>query len=372
MDEKLKLYTITEKLVSSLREFESFSSQSIEKIVELVEKNKELNETKPQKNTMLNYLMMRENNYDLELEKRKILEKLRKQIIRIGDHYFFYLEAFAEFKYEIMHYSLSKIDIRTINEIFKKIDKENKKIQDLIVIFENTNYNELLHRKSVFRQSYSKILEYLYVIENLVYEDIYYIKELDFSKLKLLKTKDVKEGDVIILKKYYKNLTIYRKLIVNILGSTFIHSAIVYKISKDKIYLFEANAYNDKLTNIAILEKKPNYKYVVLRPKREFSKQGIKQIKEIMEANVGIKFSILKTLSASYERLKELHLRNSFLPLKRKKNPFKNLKGTFCSEAVAKIYEEMGIRLGLSDDNSIISPLDILNSPELEIIGYLQ
>ena len=52
-------------------------------------------------------------------------------------------------------------------------------------------------------------------------------------------------------------------------------------------------------------------------------------------------------------------------------NPWKTSK-VFCSEIIASIYKNLGHNIANKPDSAEVSPIDLFNSPELEIVGYIE
>ena len=367
---KEKLYSYHNHILNNLYNFER-SFDNIENLV--ISANEHLQrffKNDKSKNEILNYLFLKDSVYSQEETKEKIISSLRNSYIVCEKEFNKYLRLNFEFDLFLNSLKLKSIDSRTLNQYKKEIDLLNEKLFELFMIFHCPTYNDFLHQKKVIRNSILKIVDLNIRIMNLIFEDLWYLKKINFNKLKKLSFEDLNEGDILVLNKSNSILNSFRLLAKNLLGSNFIHSSIIYKKSKEKIYVFEALAYDKKEVIVEEIERGTPLTYVVLRPKNKLTPTQLKKIKLIEESQIGIKYSFLKVFGAFFQRHKEKYFQDSWFPFFRKKNPFRNLKGSFCSEVVAKVYSEVGVKIGFVEDNSIVSPLDILNSSSLEIVGF--
>lgn len=317
-----------------------------------------------------NYLSMKGSEYVEELEFRRRIDKIKNLTYELETLYHDYLKKFDVFMALLKTQDIRKIDRRTLDTYSLRIDELNTKVLKDITLFEDIEFNEYIIKKNNLRHTVSKLVELQFIVLNLVSESKYYVKDINFKKLKKLKYDEIQEGDILLLRKANSVLTSFRKLASVLLESNFIHSAIVYKKYKGDVYLFEGLAFDDKKTLIEKMERGPKLTYLVLRPKNRLDNKQIKKLKALMEENIGIKYSHIKTLGAFFQRHKEIFFKDTLFQKNRRENPFKELPGMFCSEIVVKIYNKIGVRIGFNEDDSIISPIDILNSPELDYIGY--
>ena len=89
-------------------------------------------------------------------------------------------------------------------------------------------------------------------------------------------------------------------------------------------------------------------------------------MKKYIETHIGYKFGLFSALFLGLEIL----IFNKIPFFRNLKNPF-DMGTNFCSENVVRAYREVGIYLGGKNDAGTMSPIDILNSPGLEIVGYI-
>ncbi len=320
-------------------------------------------------NKIISALLFHEHNYSLDQFRKKVEKKIQKKL----------LDLFKIFEDFYSNYSIYKLSLEDekylINKITIKkrlgvIEREfNNVLENLIIIFK-FDYNEYRLRFSFISYSLNQIISNLEIIENLHNQNTLEVPKINYSKLKKLNIKDIKIGDIILVEKESRSLTLYRKLLGKMLNSNIIHSAIVYDIIGEDIFLFEANAYNSKEVSIDKLEFKKNYKYIIMRPSYNLNKLTKKKVQNLCDSYLGEKFSNLKLVVGSLERLREYILK--YLPLLRKSNPSKSLNGTFCSEIVVRVYSKLGFNLGINEDSSIASPVDIFKSKSLNLIGYFK
>jgi hypothetical protein len=371
-NENLKdtLYSFQNRLVSLLVSIEEEFSLCDGDVIKT---NEEIHLDYSRKNNkMIEYFFLKEEKFQEEQKKEKFIQELKEKFIMVEKIVFGFTLRYAEFKYECLQLKLLKINKRTLKKYFEKIENQIHRIMELLYFIQVPSYDLFLKRKKAIGVEVSTIIQQCYLIMNLIFEDIWYKKEVDFTKIKKLSFDEINEGDVIVLRKDPSLLSSFRLFAKKLLDSNFIHSAIVYRKTENSIFLFESLAYDKKEVGVNILEKSKNLKYIILRPNKDISKKNLETLRFEADKYLGTNYSFLKVLGAFVERHKEQFFENSRFPFFRKKNPFSKNNGIFCSELVALIYSKIGIKIGFTEDNSIVSPLDILNSSSLKIIGYYE
>ncbi|MEC8220550.1 MAG: hypothetical protein VX028_00645, partial [Nanoarchaeota archaeon] len=210
------------------------------------------------------------------------------------------------------------------------------------------------------------------MITNIIFNNFYYQKNLDLKNFKKISYANIRVGDIILKRREQKENTRLSKLINIFLDSPIVHVSLVYRVSKDACYTLEVDAYNNTCGEISKLKVKNTEDYIIMRSKKLLSKEKQEKIKLYQEEFLTRKYSILKVIGAFIQRHKERIFSNIGIFSSRKKNIFSSIEGIFCSQVAAEVYKKAGIELGLTDDTSVVSPLDILNSPQLKIVGYLE
>ncbi len=268
--------------------------------------------------------------------------------------------------------------------INSSLDTINKKQIKLEKTFNNLLDNEFEKfyycKKNLYKifKQHKKII----ILINMYSSFKSFIYDYDTAKLKNLSTQSLKKGDIILSLKSEKkiNENLFFKLISKITRSRIGHSTIFLEENKSgkAIYI---DIKNGDTTVKNLLTNSKNIKYVkthnkysndviglVLRIKGGLSKLEEQKITIYIENQINLEYGTLKVLTALiigkiYEKLpfKNLTL----------KHPDQNLKTMFCSEFVIRTYEAAQIYLGNKTDPAVTSPADLLNSPQLEILGYI-
>jgi len=106
---------------------------------------------------------------------------------------------------------------------------------------------------------------------------------------------------------------------------------------------------------------------LVLRYKNKLTNSEKNTIKKYLDGCIGKSYGLSRVILLSflyklfdkidnYKKLVNLHSKKSI----------------FCSENVIRAYASAGIYLSNKYDESTVTPIDLLNNAELEIIGYLE
>lgn len=331
-----------------------------------------LNKNKLSKeNSFIQILMVHEAHYAEEKNREELNKNIRKSLRKIFLKFESCHESWIILQTLLLKEKQFKISETTLKYKINYVNKVFSQILNLLVFYGNFDYNNfIVHKVKILKLT--KVIEVeIQLMVNIFSGEENYIKEVDFSKLQKLYFDSIKQGDILLLRKEDFTLTPYRKFLKWLLQSNIMHSSLVYDIVDKQIYVIQANSHNSKKTRIDLLERKKGYSYLVLRPKKEFNKKQISQIKKLSTSHIGKDFSNLKIITGSLERGLEFLLRN-FSFYRRHNNPLRYSKGLFCSEVVASIYDQVGCPLGISKDPSITSPIDILNSKNIKIVGFIE
>ena len=105
---------------------------------------------------------------------------------------------------------------------------------------------------------------------------------------------------------------------------------------------------------------------LVLRTKKKLTVKQKKEVLDYIGDHMGYNYGVFSVLFLLLESVVFKHL----FFYRNLKNPFAT-NTNFCSENIVRAYESAGIYLGIKDDPGTISPVDLLNSNDLKIVGYI-
>ena len=115
-------------------------------------------------------------------------------------------------------------------------------------------------------------------------------------------------------------------------------------------------------------------KYLILRYRKGLSGKEQKKMTKLIWKEINKKFSVLKMYWIAFQygliKFYNKRLYKIFPNITIGNNPF-NSKWVFCSEIISMIYRKFHKNLGNYTDNAMVWPVDIFNSFELDIIGYI-
>lgn len=323
-------------------------------------------------NPIAKYLILKEDFFQIKEKKKIILNPFYESILNSEKSFVAFISFLEEYEHFTKELSLNKINLSTINNYFLDIDKYIFIIKKQLVFIEEFSINDYLLRKSIFNKNILEIKKKISMITNIIFNNFYYQKNLDLKNFKKISYNNIRVGDIILKRREQKENTRLSKLINIFLDSPIVHVSLVYRVSKDACYTLEVDAYNNTCGEISKLKVKNTEDYIIMRSKKLLSKEKQEKIKLYQEEFLTRKYSILKVIGAFIQRHKERIFSNIGIFSSRKKNIFSSIEGIFCSQVAAEVYKKAGIELGLTDDTSVVSPLDILNSPQLKIVGYLK
>ncbi len=323
-------------------------------------------------NPIAKYLILKEDFFQIKEKKKIILNPFYESILNTEKSFVAFISFLEEYEHFTKELSLNKINLATIKNYFLDIDEYIFIIKKQLVFIEEFSINDYLLRKSTFNKNILEIKKKISMITNIIFNNFYYQKNLDLKNFKKISYENIRVGDIILKRREQKENTRLSKLINIFLDSPIVHVSLVYQVSKDACYTLEVDAYNNNYGEISKLKVKNTEDYIIMRSKKLLSKEKQEKIKLYQEEFLTRKYSILKVIGAFIQRHKERIFSNTNIFSSRKRNIFSSIDGIFCSQVAAEVYKKAGIELGLTDDTSIVSPLDILNSPQLKIVGYLE
>jgi hypothetical protein len=320
-------------------------------------------------NKIISALLFHEKDYYFKLQKLKIEKKIKKEIYFLTKEleYLFlnsekYFHSLSKEKFEINKNTIHH-RIRDIRNNFELI------LEELIIVF-NFDLHSFRTKYRKIKQNIILITRNIQIIGNIYCLNTRDVIELDYSKIKKVPSSKLEVGDIILFDKGNNNHNIYRKFLRQLLNSNIIHSAIIYSIKKDRIYVLEANSFNSRIISIDRLVFEDGFNYIVMRAKKALTDKQKDIILAQSDISLNEKFNNFKIIIGSIERFREYVFRT--IPfVRRKKNPLYFMPGSFCSEIVIRLYANIGINLGISEDSSMGSPVDIFKSKNLKIVGIL-
>ncbi len=369
---KDKLYSYKSFLLKKIVDFER-NFEDLETFVIYIEKELSIFDENYIKNKPIqSFLTLKDSKYLLKEERDKLLFKFKKRTFEVEEKLFSAFTLFEEFRVFLINQKIKKIDLRTIKSILNDTHKIFYSIFKKIFFIENISLDHYILLKEEIKKKALQLLDNISVITNLAFESLWYFNDIDIKKLKKISLAKLEEGDIILTKKKFVENSLFTKVVSKLIRSKIVHSSMVYKVGKNYLEIFESIGDNGGKSVIHSLEFSNSSFYLILRKKKSLSNMQKKELVTLMSQNIGRKYSFIKVFSAIFTQRREILSNNPYFPYKRRSNIFKFLSGVFCSEIISELYSKIGIRLGFSKDNSMVSPLELLNSSELEIIGYIE
>ena len=289
--------------------------------------------------------------------------------------------------------SISNSFVRTlISSHVKKLKIAYSKLNKLIVVYIK-NFNEIFDNSQSLDISFEKIYESYHTIkleikilkessfkevidlESSLFEffEHSHTLEEELNSLPNISIKDLKKGDIIVeyIEKQYPQML--GKVISFFLKTPIIHTSVVYKISKKKVFIFETSTLNG-IFKSKILEFKPDkhIRYIILRANPQLDKNQYEIMDSFIDNHISTPYAPLKTTGLVYRKLVNGVKSKYYFANPNLKNPISHKKGLFCSELVSKMYNEMGITITKIKDDSLVSPFDVYNSKSLVKLGVLE
>lgn len=324
-------------------------------------------------------------------------ELIKKKLIKYlySEELFFYKQDKESIKIEFEQYieNISKLTTRLNEEKLEKQQYQKMLNQMLFEIeikqklleksFNNLLENEIekfyLCKKDV--KLILKIHKKIVIAINMYSSYKSYFYNYPTTDLKKLNSSQLEKGDIILSLKSDKIIkeNLFYKLISKFTKSNIGHSTIFIGVEKNKnkyidIQDGQATIKNFLLNKDSVKFVKTSNKYsnnvvgLVLRIKNGLSKKEEDQIFKYIESKVNLEYGVLKVLiGLAFGKIYE-NLPINKLPFK---NPDQNLRSMFCSEFVIRTYENADIYLRNKSDPATTTPADILNSPQLQVIGYI-
>lgn len=325
-----------------------------------------------------------------ELIKNKIIQYLYSEELffykhdkeTIKDEFNQYVKNISKLTNKLNKEKIQKEEYhKMLNQSIYEIDKKQKEITSL---FENLLENEL-EKFYNCKNNVKKILKIhkqIIITINMYTSFTSYFYDYSTKDLKNLEFNELKKGDIVLSLKSKKIIksNLFYKLISKITKSRIGHSTIFLGLNnKNKPTYIDVQDGDATVENLITNSKSIKYtktsnKYsndvigLILRVKGGLSKQEEKLISEFTNAKTNLQYGFIKAILALI--IGKIY---EFLPSKRLKlkHPDQNLKTMFCSEFVIRTYENAQIYLQNKSDAAMTSPADLLNSPQLEIVGYI-
>lgn len=358
----------------ALKELETFKKTfniEYEKILECnLSRESKLKNINSYKNNFFSKIINNSKNNNIEI-KFEICTK--KSLSKINTSLKNYQIKCEELCNNACEKKLNKIDLSTIEELIKNINKTQEKIKNIISKIKITNHNKYYIDKKNINHLIYEIETNLRNIMLICINFSKYTYKIETEELKKIPKKKLKKGDIIVeqISKDYNQIK--GKVISFFLESPIIHVMLVYKNSKYGLYVFDAETTKNKLdTKIYYFEKKNHIEYLILRPKIPLKKSQLVKLDNFIIEHISTPYSRIKTIGLATHKIKNFISEKLKINTKRNSNPFDFSKGIFCSELISKAYHSMGIEITYENNHSMAFPLDIVNSKHFEIIGILK
>lgn len=337
-----------------------------------------------------------------ELSKEYLKDSIDKELLQLQ-------EIISSLEFELLTFETSLYSIRNnittfntsitnsfvktlISSHIKKLKTAYSKLNKFIVVYMK-NFNEIFTNSQSLEISFEKIYESYHTIkleiktlkessfkevidlESSLFEffEHSHTLEEELNLLPNISIKDLKKGDIIVeyIEKQYSQML--GKVISFFLKTSIIHTSVVYKISKKKIFIFETSTLNG-IFKSKILEFKPDkhIRYIILRANPQLNQNQCNIMDSFIDSHISTPYAPLKTTGLVYKKLVKGVKSKYYFTNPNLKNPISHKKGLFCSELVSRMYKEMGITITKIADDSLVSPYDVYNSKSLVKLGVLE
>lgn len=317
-------------------------------------------------NQINSFLKKFENYNELLLEEiNRIRVHKDKNII---DIYHYYFKTLIQINYhfnknvnlERFHKKLILGEIHKINNTSKKIEKN--------LLQKNKTFSLKLEKVKILLLENKRNIK---ILENMLYSFKHFTYNPNYLKYKKISYKNLRFGDIILSLKnddVINSSWIYKMIFINT-KSHIGHVRMFYELKKGKPYFIDVPkmALNVKFRK-TIKHYNKNVIGLVMRKKSILTKQEEIIMKEYIKKQViGKRFALFKGafLSIMFKSYDKFSFYQNL------KNPFSPRWSVFCSENITRIYESIDIFIGDKDDDATITPVDLYNSSELDIVGYI-
>lgn len=269
-----------------------------------------------------------------------------------------------------------RIYTNTIQQLINENHKIFEELLHILTVEINAETNDFIKYKQVFVKLCDKVIENLSIGLHIIYCNYRFNREVNYNTLEQIQSCDLQAGDLVLFDEYeYYTTSKIRKQVVFFTWTTILHAAIVYKKNLyNQAMIFQAGWDNRMKSYIENFEPISGVKYLILRYRKGLSKKEQKKMTKLIWKEINKKFSLLKMYGIAFQywliKFYNKWLYKIFPNITIGNNPF-NSKWVFCSEVISIIYRKFHKNLGNYTDNAMIWPIDIFNSFELDIIGYI-
>jgi signal peptidase I len=307
-------------------------------------------------------------------DKLKFENKVNECKFSIEKKYIALIAAHTRVKeFSKQHKSTNSMQKNSIVKIINETDKQIGSLLHIVSVDVNSEVNDFLRLKMEVSEICKFVSEKISICLHMIYSDQDFVRKLDYSKISKITEEKMLPGDIILFDeyKYYKN-SYPRRRIVHYIGSTILHSAIFLKTDAHKNHLlFQAGGDNRMKSYIGTFNRDSGIRYIILRSRKKMSKENHNKMMSIISSNINRKFSILKLYGIALNYGLADFYSNWFPKITHGRNILAT-KGIVCSELISLIYRRYGLNIGNYTDSAMVSPVDILNSFELDVVGYME
>lgn len=366
-----KIYSYYHKVLSKLDNLlESFEKN--QRIILDILRNKDEYDDSNVFNTYFAMIQRHDKSYNKYLHNAKIKKKANIYLLKILKTYYAYISEYNVYKEFIGNFSITGYQTNTIKQILTQTNKINEKILELLTLDFNFEYNDYLENTKILEKHIINLKANLSIIEHITYTNFIFNYDVNYNKLEKLSLKDLKPGDIIFFDENPKTTCSFvTRQVSRETKSRISHLVLFFKNDMHEYMIFQARGANRKKTYIAPIHIRKDYKYIVLRLKNGLSKEEEKRLLEQVLEHINIKFSLIKIYTLWINRILIRFYKDWFPFIDMGKNPLKS-KRVFCSEVIATVYRNIGRNISNKPDPALVAPIDLFNSPELEIVGYIQ
>ena len=318
------------------------------------------------------------------LQLQSLVSSLEFKLLNFETALFSLKNVLKHLNVPISHSLLEKIVISHSKRLKKKYSELDKRINTYITYFSNVSEISNISFEKIYEEYHTIKLETMRLkessfkevihLESSLFEFFEHSNRLDeeIHSLPKIKLQELKKGDVLveyIEQEYPKMLG---RVISFFLKSPIIHTSIVYKTTKNHVFVFETSTLNG-IFKSKILEFKPEkgIQYIISRANTDLNIEQLHSMDSFIDSHISTPYAPLKTTGLVYKKLVKGVKSKYYFTNPNLKNPISHKKGLFCSELVSRMYKEMGITITKIADDSLVSPFDVYNSKVLAKIGVL-
>ena len=369
MEEIDRYRYLEDKLEESLTLLEEEFRQEGRKIISLINRKVKLSDNVFYK-AYYGLVLRHERDYHEYVKKAELSNKAAQYKFKIEKRFYYYQRIYDRIKIFLQENIYQKINRNTLDQTLFYIDEINEKILKLLVIDLNSEFNNYYKILGELNYYSKKIMNKISIHLHIAYQENNFIRNIDYSKLDRISLKNMQMGDIIIFDEFEKyKSSLARRQIRFWVKTTILHSVIFMYKEGSSYVIYEAAGTNRKKSYLANLEVDAGVRYIVLRPRKSYNKKFREYVERDIKSLLNRRFSILKLYMIAFNYSLTKFYKTWFPYITAGRNLYFG-KGIFCSETVAMLYGDLGLNISNNEDYGMVSPVDIYNSYNLDLVGY--